>query len=1351
MSVTKAAQLMGVGRPALSNLLNGNASLSSEMASRLEKAFKVPRTELLDMQARYDAAQAQKKGAPANTLAYVPPFLAIQANDIEGWAAKTIKARSRLAVLLRTLVHSTGRGLSKVDFPGNDDSQRKGSDGIVEASEGAPWVPAGKSTWEFGTDQDVKRKANKDFAKSVKAFGADDRAETTFVFVTPRRWVGKDVWLKEKKGLSLWKDVVAYDANDLEQWLEQSLSGQAWFANETSSASLDVRSLDKCWLDWANVADPPLAGALFKSAVEASKRTIPARLAKPSEGSIVIAADSHDEGLAFLAQLLSGDDELQAYRDRVLVFDRPGIFPSLATAVQTFIAVTYSREVEREFAPHAKNMHTIVIYPRNAAPTAPDVVLEPASHDSFSAALGAMGKSRDEITRLASDTGRSLTVLRRQLSTVHALRVPQWAADHQLAAKLVPFLLVGAWDSANGADKSALSELAGGRNYEDLEKDCQSLALLDDAPVWSVGLFRGVVSKIDLLYAIAGVVTQDDLTKYFEIARRVLGEDDPALDLEEDDRWAASMRGKTRKFSGAFREGISETLVLLAVQGSQLFRARLGVDTEMEAARVVRELLPAPLTARTLEANDRVLPLYAEAAPDEFLSILERDLKTNAPASIGLMRPVSKSDFFSSPTRTGLLWALEELAWNPDTLTRAALILARLANVEINDNWVNKPINSLESIFRAWMPQTAASHAQRVAVVKKLAREFPTVAWKICVDQFGNNHQIGHHSHKPRWRADGYGYGEPFPTWGPIHAFQHEMVELALSWKEHSLRTLSDLVERMSYLSSEHQVQAWALVEAWGTGAASDGDKGKLREKIRTSALSRRAAIRGRKKGVDAALVAAAKAAYQALEPVGLVNKSLWLFKGHWVDESADEIEDIERLDYREREARIKQLRISGMREIHRQLGPDGLLELARRGGASWVVGVLVPDAIEDAGDVEQLLRLSFSAVMDGANETAPYTNVISGALHAIEDDSRRISLIDALSSELTEIQTARLLMLAPFSKSTWSLVDKLGEEGQREFWAEVRPNLFRGAAEEKQEGVERLLSAGRPRAAFRNIEIDMEDITVDVLYRLMSMMAKDGNDKPGEYQLDSYHIEEAFKRLHESSKFTLDQMASLEFAYMEALRKPWDEKNGYGIPNLERYVEANPDLFVQAIAWTYRRGDGKTDPERFRVATEHAKDMAKRGYHLLETIHRIPGNDGAGKLDAKLLEKWISTVRRMSAELDRADVADISIGGLLANAPVGEDGVWPCEPVRDVLEELQLEHIMRGARTGVYNSRGVHWRGEGGSQERELAEKYRGWARALQVSHPFVASSLLMGLAKTYEHEASREDTSATLRRRLR
>ena len=166
---------MGVGRPALSNLLNGNAALSAEMAARIEKAFNYPREELLHMQAEYEAAEAKKKIAPAVVKAYVPPFLSIKANQIEQWCAHNIPARARLSVFLRTLVHSTGRALAKVDFPGNDDAERPRWDGYVVSDEGTPWVPLGPSGWEYGVNEDVKTKAEGDFNKSVKALSPEER------------------------------------------------------------------------------------------------------------------------------------------------------------------------------------------------------------------------------------------------------------------------------------------------------------------------------------------------------------------------------------------------------------------------------------------------------------------------------------------------------------------------------------------------------------------------------------------------------------------------------------------------------------------------------------------------------------------------------------------------------------------------------------------------------------------------------------------------------------------------------------------------------------------------------------------------------------------------------------------------------------------------------------------------------------------------------------------------------------------------------------------------------------------------------------------------------------------------
>ena len=60
LSVTGAARLLLVSRPALSSLLNGKADLSGNMALRIEKAFGVKMETLMRMQASYDIARTRQ-------------------------------------------------------------------------------------------------------------------------------------------------------------------------------------------------------------------------------------------------------------------------------------------------------------------------------------------------------------------------------------------------------------------------------------------------------------------------------------------------------------------------------------------------------------------------------------------------------------------------------------------------------------------------------------------------------------------------------------------------------------------------------------------------------------------------------------------------------------------------------------------------------------------------------------------------------------------------------------------------------------------------------------------------------------------------------------------------------------------------------------------------------------------------------------------------------------------------------------------------------------------------------------------------------------------------------------------
>lgn len=1347
MSVTKAAELMGVGRPALSNLLNGNAALSPDMATRLEKAFGYPLKDLMDMQARFEAAQATLKAVPADIKSYVPPFLAIKANAIENWVSHNIPARSRLAVFLRTLVHSTGSGLTKVDFPGNDDAERPGWDGEVKASIGTPWIPIGKSGWEFGTNQDPKSKADGDFQKSVKAHELNARMGLTFIFVTPRRWPGKHDWIEQKRAAKQWKDVRAYDASDLEQWLEQSLPGQAWFANENRIPAQDVRSLDKCWADWANVCDPPLSGALFESSVEAAKGAVLAQLARPPGTPILLVADSAAEALAFLSQLLGqqGGEELATFRDRVIVFDRPGVLPVLAAGTQSIIPVAHTREIERELAAYAKDKYSFVIYPRNAAGINPSVTLKPVGYEVFNNALRKMGLAGDDISRLSKESARSLTVLRRRMSATPAMRVPEWASDATKAIMLVPFLFVGAWNSQNEADREALSLIAE-QPYAELERICQQFVGLDDAPMWSAGAYRGTVSKIDLLFAISRSVTTEALNRYFAVAGLVLGEDDPALDLEDDKRWAANVYGKKREFSATFRQGLCETLVLLSVHGPELFNHRLGMSTEQRVVALVRQLLPSPLSSRTFEANDRDLPTYAEAAPDVFLTLLENDLKTPTPAVLQLLRPVNSGSFGSGPARSGLLWALEGLSWDPTTLPRAANILARLAGVEINDNWMNKPINSLLGIFRSWMPQTAASLEDRIELMKSLAKRFPEVAWTVCVAQFADYSQVGHHSHKPSWRQDGTGFGDPVGEEETEH-FRRVMVEMALDWPGHSLPMLCDLVERLSALSASYQKRVWRLIEQWAMTLASDEEKAAMREKVRVSTLSRRA-IRAAKREGTPAVAVSAKRIYALLEPSSLIHKFGWLFRSSWIDESADELEDLEKYDYEAREERTLQLRKSALRDIVEKDGLVGLLELSTVGEAAWTVGMLAAEHVLSETQREDLLRLAMAAIRAEGSQKKTSTVLLRSLLRF---GTGREKVLTQLMADMSDAEKAAVLLHAPFERDVWKLVDALEEPARRDYWQEVVVGPWFRVEEEKLEAVHRLMSASRPRAAFSCIRDEPEKLDVQLLFRLLTAMARESSDRAGEYQLDRHSLVQAFEHVSGSPALSLEEKAALEYAYMDALVATWEKRAPDRIPNLQRYIEAHPEIFVQQLVWAYKRSGEGADPDEWTVSAEVAAVRAGQGYKLLDSLTRTPGHNGKGKLEAKVLERWVKAVRETSEEVDRLRIADNCVGKLFSHCPVGEDGVWPCEAVRDVLELVQSEEMMVAAAVGVYNLRGIHTRGEGGSQERSLADKYRAWSQALKITHPYVASRLLSRIVNSYEHDATREDTDADVRLRLR
>ena len=1327
MTVTAAAELLNIGRSALSRVLNGKASLSSGLAERIHLAFGFPSEELLKMQASYDAEISENCDVSNPVGSYVPPFLQIQARQIEDWASEH-RVRTRLSVLLRTLVNSTGSSLRKVDFPGNDDAERRGWDGVVEADRATPWIPQGFSGWEFGCNQDIKRKADEDFRKRTQSVPEAERLSTTFVFVTPRRWTGKNDWEKERREESQWKDVRVFDASDLEQWMEQSIPAQTWFVEETGLTSKEVSSLEGCWKNWEADCEPVLIPSLFNQALKESKDCVMRWLAAGPGTPLKIAADSMAEALAYLYVVFSGEEALfKENRNKVIVFNKSRVVSKLLSTGSDLIVVSTSPEIETELASLRKSLKTILVYSQNMANVNPDIVLKPLNYSALVSALEEMGCNHDEVNRYCRECGYSLTVLRRRLSKLPGVKTPGWASTEH-AESLVPMVFAGAWNANNDTDRFLVSELADEMDPGDIEKEIRKLCQLEDSPVWSVDTYRGVKSKIDALFAVSESVTESDIERFLQVAEIVLSEKNPELDFPEDEQWLAELRGKSRGISDLLRGSVINSFVLLAVHGNGLFRERIGFDIEARIQEMVKKLLN-PLTARTLEDQVDALSAYAEAAPDTFLSIIEQDLdKNKGDEVLELFRPMSTSSF-KSPPRAEMLWALESLAWSGEYLARVVKILARLAEAEISDNWANKPISSLAAIFRSWLPQTSAPVDKRIEVFNQLIEECrEDIGWFLFFEQFGPEQRTGHYSHKPKWRTDGHGYGEPV-TENEKKQFIWNAARKALDWKSHTKETLADLVHSLgppTEIPYEWLPEVWKLIENWHNEQnTSDEDRAWFCERMRTS--------------VDFRVFPEARKTYEKLEPSDPVIKHRWLFRCFSVPRVKEGFDDLNSRDFLQYAGKIKQRRISALSEIYSEQGINGLIKLASNGEGQIVIGDLAmrTDSFGDDEVKDLILKTLANTTEENSHQME---KLIMGTLGGLED-MRRKNLLEDFSKTSSEEMFLKILLLAPFSGETWKFVNRLGKENKFWYWKEVALRLTRDSSE-VNEAVERLIEAGRSLDAAVLAEHNLEDIEPRRIFRLLEAIVKTAKRKQKDYQLnlDKCFVEDAFKQLDKNWGISSAKMLNLEIDFVNFL-----EGSERGMRILEKEVNDHPEFFAEMITLACKRDDGTEDKNLYSTPEDVVKSRAWKMQRSIESIRQLPGRDNkSGEIKTKNLITWVSDVRAVCERHGRRGIGDFRIGFLISNSPEGKDGIWPCESVRDALEKVYSEQVAMGFKAGRCNSSRTHI-GHGGDPERAIKDRHEKWAQRIQYSHP-KTSKILGKIAQYYSQLGRHYDIEAEI-----
>jgi hypothetical protein len=1163
----------------------------------------------------------------------------------------------------------------------------------------------------MGCDQSPKGKADSDFQKRE----AEANTDAVFIFVTPRLWKKKDEWAEAARARGLWKDVRAFDATDLENWLESAAGVHVWFAEQLGIAGPGIESPEHAWLAWSSQTVPAISETALLTGRDEAVRKLNAAI--DEKKSIVrIRADSIEEAMAFAALVLT-----RSARNCSAVVTEPTGWRFVDAHAGINVTVAASRETGA--ARPLRDGFTLIVLASQTSPGAHEsqgetVVLDRPTHRDFETALVQMGRDPSDAARLSRSTGRSWSVYRRVHAANPAISHPPWLDDAALLHTLSTLTLMGHWNGGRSGDTACVAEVDG-RNYEDLEYDLRRLARMDDPPVLQIGTVWHAKAPLELVYLVGPRLTQSQLSRFFRVAMAVLAAPDPVLELDEDKRWMAAVYGKVREQSGLVLDAMAESIAKLSVYAER--------STDPQRDRIiesvdglVRTLLDGATGARWLSLAG-LLPELAEASPDAFLEAVERSLEDPAAPVRRLIEETNGSDIGSRAWHTGLLWALEMLAWAPSRLANVAFVLCKLTSTRVKGNWSNTPANSLKSLFRTWWPQTAASQEQRLAVLDQLLKRYPDAAWRLLVDLLSRD-DIASLNAVPKWREDNAGVTEPVRERAVVIAYGRALKQRALAAALQAPKRASDLLDCTVWLDPADDPE---LIELFEKGKElPDADRAAVRSRLRRM-LSWHNSFDTKPDSPTRRLTDLLTPYFDALAPSDLVLRHCWVFESGWVDlpEGREDHDYVDRLR--------QERRTAAWSEILPVMGLEGALALLSAGADPRLVGWEVARANPSSQALAGWLAALY---VRGDNPSGNY--LISGVLHGCVAGERE-AVLRAIQPLMSSVQLGKFLTLAPISGSTWELVDSLGAEVSETYWETVPQAFFGDSDPDGEFMIHQLAQRGRARTALQVLGHRRRRNDAERAVALLERIA--AGEEPDGPIPRSWDVTDIAKHAREAG-VDRRRLAMVELQYHAAF-----EHDQTSAVDLYEEMLSDPALFVEVVKTAY---PPSPDGEYGRgERTEHEKAAWELAFSVAREGSGAPGMLPDGTIDTAAFARWLEEASRLANEHRVLKAFESTIGAWIAGVRVALDS-WPPGPIRDVLEE-GTDTLRHGFSSGVFNARGITSRGvfDGGGQERELAARYRSDATSLQVSHPKV-SHMLLCLARDYERFGRSEDDEAQLRR---
>jgi len=885
--------------------------------------------------------------------------------------------------------------------------------------------------------------------------------------------------------------------------------------------------------------------------------------------------------------------------------------------------------------------------------------------------------------------------------------------QHPDATYVALAVLLGSWQEKNKCDLEVVSQFLE-ISYDEWLKKAREILHCPGSPLSVTNGEWSVADRAELWGQLGSRLLDQNLNSFKSLAISVLKEPDPAFELFAEERFAAIIYNKELRYSCALRKGIAEGLAILGSLPKACCHCSLGKAGYI-ANIVIRELLSNADWVLWGSLNN-LLPALAESAPSQFLEAVENAIR-QTPCAFDELFSQEGTGIGGGNYLTGLLWALEGLAWDKQLLVRACVALGELASHDPGGKSSNRPANSLVTILLPWLPQTLASADKRYVAVNTILKEMPDVGWDLLLRLLPRQHPTSFGSYKPSWRRLIPAEWENTVTLKEYSQQASLYAELAVTAAGHNTARLTALIDLSDNLP---KTTLYHFLEVLGSESISD-----LPEEQKLSIWNHLTKNTNKHRRFSDAKWALTEEQISRIEQIAqklAPTKPFYLYQHLFSEHDVDLYE--KNGDYTEQQKLLETKRRTAISEILQQDGPEGVIRFAESVSfpihVGYALGVIADPVIE-----QKLLPRFLNDPNDSHRALAQGYTVWRFCLRSWE-------WCDGIDkTDWTPEQLGQFLAYLSFKKEAWDRVSVWLAAHENEYWTRTSVNAY-DKDNDLPVAVDKLIEYGRPLAAINCLSTMChfkQPINADLCIKALN--AALFTSEPSSY-IDRYHIVELIKLLQSEPSVNQDELLKVEFAYVRLL----DHHSGASPLCLERKLASSPEFFCEVIQLIYQSNKKNQPPKQI---TEESRAIAQNARQLLYEWRTAPGLQADGKFCGDNFANWLSNVKAICTESGHLPVAFNHVGEVLIHVPPDPDGLWIHRSVATALNDRENDDIRTGYGIGVCNSRGFHEVDPTGKPERDLAAENRKKAEIVENAGYQRFAVALREIAQNYDRDAER------------